>query len=584
MINNNDSVLLEQYNMPATLSLLWPPDDQKRPLHPNLHDISANDLGLANTILYFYETHSRQTEKILRHLSSDTAVIRYRQDILEDMLNHPQLTAKFRELLPVFDLLAFRQFPYEEQKTILYEVMWRTSELEGLVESVQGLSSAFSAVGDNLQSAGLCLLRDTIINIEQDPEYQTLVQELPGFLDTLRSIRSVTIGVNLDSQLRPYQATLLAVNKEPFSGATLLTKLLGKSNNQQWRGLAELHTVDSSPREYAGSTDFAVTNTVLMPEPKMVPLFRDLAQVLEKVGKPILKALNQYERINGRFLLNLRDDLTFYLGAVRLIELMKTAGLPMCRPTIAEKEARLYEVTENYNINLALHLTVGQEGQDITDQVVRNDVEMGGDGRLFILTGPNQGGKTTYIQAIGLTHILAQAGLYVPGTQATISPVDNIYTHYPSEEVLERGTGRFGDEAERLSHIFSQATRHSLLLFNESLSGTNMGEALYLAQDIVRILRRLGTRAIFATHMHELAESVPLLNEHTTGDSLAISMVASLIEKEHQDGLKAHSYKVIPSPPMGRSYARELAAQYGVSYEQLETLLQKRGILRGLES
>jgi DNA mismatch repair protein MutS len=256
----------------------------------------------------------------------------------------------------------------------------------------------------------------------------------------------------------------------------------------------------------------------------------------------------------------------------------------LCRPDIVDMDERVCEVEESYNINLALHFSSRIRDTSIAEVLVRNDVMMGDNGRVMILTGPNQGGKTTYLQAIGLTHILAQAGLHVPGSRARISPVDNIFTHYPVEEQLERGTGRFGDEASRLHDIFQQATRYSLILLNESLSGTNTGEALYLAQDIVRILCQMGTRAVYATHMHELAAGISTLNEQTSGDSQAISMVASLIEEmAHQNGgaespIK-RSYKVVPSPPMGRSYAKELAEGYGISYEQITAMLQQRGVI-----
>jgi len=152
-----------------------------------------------------------------------------------------------------------------------------------------------------------------------------------------------------------------------------------------------------------------------------------------------------------------------------------------------------------------------------TAPIVTNDVSMDDDGRIGILTGPNQGGKTTYTQMVGLCQLLGQTGLWVPAAQARLSPVDNIYTHYPVEEHLARGTGRFGDEAQRLSQIFAHGTRHSLVLLNESLASTNPGESLYIAQDIVRILRRLGARAIFATHLHELAADVAALNASTAG-------------------------------------------------------------------
>ncbi len=151
-----------------------------------------------------------------------------------------------------------------------------------------------------------------------------------------------------------------------------------------------------------------------------------------------------------------------------------------------------------------------------------------------------------------------------------------IQTHYPVEERAARGTGRFGEEAQRLSQLFARSTRHSLILLNESLASTNAGESLYIAQDIVRIMRRMGTRALFATHLHELAVDVEAFNAHTTGDSHVVSLVASRSTAEDSE---QRSYKIVPGKPLGRSYAREIAAQYGISYEQLTTMLQQRGVL-----
>jgi DNA mismatch repair ATPase MutS len=256
------------------------------------------------------------------------------------------------------------------------------------------------------------------------------------------------------------------------------------------------------------------------------------------------------------------------------MERLRSRGLPVCRPDIVPMTERVCELHEAYNLNLALHQIASNDGHT---PIVTNDVRMGDDGRIGILTGPNQGGKTTYTQMVGLCQILAQTGLWVPAARARLSPVDNIYTHYPVEEQVARGTGRFGDEAQRLSQIFAHSTRHSLVLLNESLASTTPGESLYIAQDIVRILRRLGARAIFATHLHELAADVAALNASTAGDSRIISLVASR-RAVGDDGLP-RSYKITPGPPLGRSYAQEIAAQYGISYEQLTALLQQRGVL-----
>jgi DNA mismatch repair protein MutS len=165
----------------------------------------------------------------------------------------------------------------------------------------------------------------------------------------------------------------------------------------------------------------------------------------------------------------------------------------------------------------------------------------------------------------------------VPAGNGGYDAGHGIYTHYPVEEQLAKGTGRFGDEAQRLSQIFAHGTRHSLVLLNESLASTNPGESFYIAQDVVRILRRLGARTIFATHMHELAADVAALNASTAGDSCIVSLVASHTEAG-DNGLHS-SYKIAPGLPLGRSYAREIAAQYGISYDQLSALLQQRGAL-----
>jgi DNA mismatch repair ATPase MutS len=209
--------------------------------------------------------------------------------------------------------------------------------------------------------------------------------------------------------------------------------------------------------------------------------------------------------------------------------------------------------------------------------VVTNDIRIGPEGHILILTGPNGGGKTTYMQGVGLVHILAQVGCYVPGSQAVISPLDQVFTHFPLEEKPESNTGRFGEEAVRLGRIFEQVTRHSLVLLNESLSSTSFNESLYLAQDLVRILRRVGARAIYSTHLHELASSVEELNGSVVGDSRIVSVVSSPLESAAQvEGQQR--YRLEMRPPLGQSYAREVAARYGISYQQLEDVLARRGI------
>jgi DNA mismatch repair protein MutS len=534
-----------------------------------LSPASAHDLGLDELIAAF--TSDREHQKEIRDLFSrlprDPDVIIYRQAVLEDLLANPELAERFASLLPVIDSLFAASYGLEREMTWLHEVVWRVGELQNIIDCFEGMGEILRAVESRIHSEGLRILQEEIRTAQNDPTYQRLVKELPGLLSKLRGNASITIGVNLDSGLRPIQATLLSVNEKPFTDQSLLNRLFGVRADRE--GIAPLHSV---PQHVEGPYSSPI-------DPLMVPLFADLANVLEKTAIPIADQLRQYGGLHGQLFTNLRQGLIFYLGALRMIQRFQKLGLPMCRPQIAPAEERRCEVKDSYNVHLLLKHS--RTEQETGSAIVRNDLLIGPDGHILILTGPNSGGKTTYVQGAGVLHILAQLGCYVPGTQAVISPLDYLFTHFPLEEKAELDTGRFGEEAMRLGKIFEQVTRHSLVLLNETLSSTSFSESLYLAQDIVRILRRVGARAIYATHLHELANRADELNDSVPGDSKIISVVSSPIDTAVQatSGQVNPTYKLEIRPPLGQSYAREIAARYGISYQQLENVLSERGVL-----
>jgi hypothetical protein len=140
--------------------------------------------------------------------------------------------------------------------------------------------------------------------------------------------------------------------------------------------------------------------------------------------------------------------------------------------------------------------------------------------------------------------------------------------------------GRLDEEAERLAGIFRQATPHSLVLLNETLAGTAASEALGLARDAVRGLRLLGARAVYVTHLHELAMAVDELNATSPGESLVGSLVADADDDEGSTTGPRHrrTFRIHPGEPRGTSLASEIARRYGISFPQLAVLLRERGI------
>src|SRR5262249_37753052 len=191
-----------------------------------------------------------------------------------------------------------------------------------------------------------------------------------------------------------------------FTASTFLDRLVGR-RGEDMQGLGPLHMVPNLEQGHVPSGNRERSRNA---NPLMVPLFRDVAKVLDTVCQPIARALRQYNGLHSGFLATLHGDLAFYLAAVQLMERLRSRGLRVGRPDIAPMTDRVCALQEAYNLNLALHQMAHA---DDTASIVTNDVAMDDDGRICILTGPNQGGKTTYTQMVGVCQLLGQTGIWV---------------------------------------------------------------------------------------------------------------------------------------------------------------------------
>src|SRR6266571_7186041 len=300
---------------PPSLSLLWPAGTRPAPTCTALDPQCVRDLELESTIAAF--TDSRLCRSTIREvcltLCTDPAIIAYRQDILDDLWRNPDFTAHLETLLPELNTLDTAHIAVDRRRSSLQEITWRLGELEHLVSCVTGLSTVFAQVGDKVCATGWHALRDRIAQTAQDPVYQQLTRELPDMLRTVRAKVSVTIGVNLDGQLRPVAATLLSVNERKFTASTFLDRLFGR-RGEDVKGLGPLHMVPDLEQGHVPSGNRERSRDV---NPLMVPLFHDIAKVLDTVCQPIVRALRQYNALQRGFMAALRGELAFYLAAVR---------------------------------------------------------------------------------------------------------------------------------------------------------------------------------------------------------------------------------------------------------------------------
>ena len=157
-----------------------------------------------------------------------------------------------------------------------------------------------------------------------------------------------------------------------------------------------------------------------------------------------------------------------------------------------------------------------------------------------------------------------QLGMFVPANSAKISPVDAIYTHFPTgaDDTIDKG--RLGEECARLGEIFDCVTKYSLVLLDESLSSTGSYEGSYIAAEVLSGLSMVGCRTLFATHLHELAAEIDRINADVTarGGEKIDTLVAGIEEGKR-------SFKIYRAKPDGKSYARDIAERYGLTFDNI---------------
>ena len=207
----------------------------------------------------------------------------------------------------------------------------------------------------------------------------------------------------------------------------------------------------------------------------------------------------------------------------------------------------------------------------IEDDIVPNDVVFDENAMIYVLTGPNRGGKSVVTCAIGIAQAMLQLGMFLPAKSAVISPVDAIFTHFPTgaEDTIDKG--RLGEECARLDEIFDSVTANSLVLLDESLSSTGSIEASYIAAEVLGGLSMVGCRCLFSTHLHELAAEIDNINAKTkaAGGAPIDTLVAGIEEGKR-------SFRIVRAKPDGKSYARDIANKYGLSYESITEKIKNR--------
>lgn len=271
----------------------------------------------------------------------------------------------------------------------------------------------------------------------------------------------------------------------------------------------------------------------------------------------VFQSLDRYCERHGNFLdtavADFDREVQFYLAYLAYVQHLQGVGLGFCYPQIAPQN-RSVECRDAFDPALAQRLAADRKS------VVVNDLLLEGEERVIVVSGANQGGKTTFARQCGQLHYLGRLGCPVPGRLAKLCYFDQLFTHFEREEDLRTLKSKLEDDLARIHTILERATSESLVIMNESFSSATFHDALLLSREIMRRIVSKGLTCVFVTFLDELASFGPT--------------VVSMTSMVDPHDLSRRTFKIMRRPADGLAYAMALADRYGLTYENIRRSVQ----------
>ena len=322
-------------------------------------------------------------------------------------------------------------------------------------------------------------------------------------------------------------------------------------------------------RAFAGETDYGAAIEAAFERFRREPPLRDYrarlparwsvdhvqAQILERVAwlyPEVFAALDAFASRHRDFveenIERFDREVHFYVAYLAFVDGFRRAGLSFCYPSFSRVSKELH-VRDTFDAALGARLLREKAA------IVCNDVDLHGAERILVVTGPNQGGKTTFARTIGQLCYLARLGLPVPGKEARLFLCDGIFTHFEREERIETLRGKLQDDLLRIRAILDQATPRSLLVVNEIFSSTTPDDASWLSREILAAISRLDAPCVWVTFLAELSAF----------DAKTVSVVGRM----DPDDPVRRTYRLERRAADGLAYALAVAAKHQVTYDGL---------------
>lgn len=465
--------------------------------------------------------------------AQDRATIAHRHAVFRD-LERPAVAAAVDALLEGLERVARlhqlsgdASHPHEQGR-------WLLDALQAYGEVVAAFTDQLQAAGP--ASDGFRALAGHLRDVVAGTEFQALRDATRERLAELAALRYDLLIAGLRVEVSRHDAQ--AGDWGQDIAATFARFQSGKADPSRGGGQA-------AARRQALRSDLRL-NTVEE---------RILTQLVQLYPEPFARIAAYVQRYSGYaepVLTRVARELQFFLRYRRYIAPLRDAGQAFCYPALVAPGAHVV-AEDACDLVLAHHL-LEQRAPSVTNDFALNPPE-----RLLLVSGPNQGGKTTFARMFGQLHYLARLGLPLPARSATLLWWQGLYTHFERAEDIRNLHGKLEDDLVRMHAILQQVRRDSVVIMNEIFSSTTTDDARWLGQRVLRQLLDLGALGVCVTFIDELARMDP-----------AVVSMASTVDPEDP---AIRTFRVVRKPPDGKAFARALAAKHHLTRADLEARL-----------
>ncbi|MGB6984921.1 MAG: hypothetical protein WBD74_02970 [Candidatus Aquilonibacter sp.] len=452
--------------------------------------------------------------------------IAYRHEIMSDIERvdvYEELSAFAESMRVIGDALAASaklSYLHERER-------WIVDASNRYREAIERLSSALENLP--ITSRGLLGLCDYLASYRRSVAFRTLLDDIERLEQGLGAI-TYAVLINGDR-----------LNVREPDGELDLVAAIHRTFQRFRQGATKSYLLKFSERLGMNHIEAKVLDFVALLHPGV---FAELDRFAQQHADFIDPLIAQFDR-----------EVQFYLAWLDYARTFESAGLPTCYPRVHTANKSV-SAEDTYDVALARRLI------ETGAEVVRNDFALAGAERVFVVSGPNQGGKTTFARTFGQLQYLAALGCHVAGRAATTYLFDAIYTHFERQEDPAALRGKLEDDVVRVHDILTRATAHSVIILNEIFVSTTVRDAGVLAKRVIERILDLDALCVCVTFLDELST----LSEKT------VSFV-SLVDSKNPD---IRTYKLARRRADGLAYAVSLAEKYSLTYDQLRRRLYGR--------